>query len=123
MIEEPHGDGDSDYCPSDESYYSHISSDNDDDDDYDQLALNCDGETSLHSKKSPVMKINMKFPNVTDFRRAMNHYAVTNEFDYFIEKSDLTRFTARCAKCKEEGCQWRIHASVLDDKVTFKVSI
>ncbi|GKD02562.1 transposase, MuDR, MULE transposase domain protein [Tanacetum coccineum] len=121
LTEEPHGDGDSDYCMSDESYYSHISSDDDGDDDHEQLTLNCDGETSLHYNKSQVMKVNMRFPNATDFRRALDHYAVTNEFDFFIEKSDLTRFTARCKKCKEEGCQWRIHASVLGDKVTFKV--
>ncbi|GJX46147.1 transposase, MuDR, MULE transposase domain protein [Tanacetum coccineum] len=121
LTEEPHGDGDSDYRPSDEIYHSHISSDDDDDDDYEQLTLNCNGETSLHNNKSPMMKINMRFPNVTDFRRALDHYAVTNEFDFFIEKSDLTRFTARCKNCKEEGCQWRIHASFLKDKVTFTV--
>ncbi|GKE19446.1 hypothetical protein Tco_1427023 [Tanacetum coccineum] len=32
VIEEPTSDGDSDHCPSDESYFSHLSSDDDDGD-------------------------------------------------------------------------------------------
>ena len=66
------------------------------------------------------MKVNSKFPSVISFRRALNHYAITNEFEYVIAKSDLTRLTA-C--CKEKKCEWRIHASVTQDGVTFEVSI
>ncbi|PWA74873.1 transposase, MuDR [Artemisia annua] len=50
--------------------------------------------------------------------KALNHYALTNEFEYFIEKSEPTRFTARCAQLT---CGWRIHAARLQDGVTFKV--
>ncbi|XP_071726878.1 uncharacterized protein [Rutidosis leptorrhynchoides] len=64
------------------------------------------------------LKENSKFPDVTSFKRALNHHAVTNEFEYFIEKSDTTRFTARC---KQLECKWRIHASIMQDRITFQV--
>lgn len=66
------------------------------------------------------MKVNSRFVNVVQFRRALNHYALINEFEYIIEKSEPTRFTARCANLK---CKWNIHAYIMDDKVTFEVSI
>ncbi|GJZ46403.1 transposase, MuDR, MULE transposase domain protein, partial [Tanacetum coccineum] len=59
-----------------------------------------------------------KFPNVIEFRRALNHYAVINEFEYKIDKSDLERLTA-C--CEDKKCEWRIHASTTEDKITFQV--
>lgn len=111
---EPHHEVDSDYCPSEESYYSHLSTDNEDE------PTNNEIETYSYSNKSPIIKVNSKFKNVIAFRRALNHHAVTNEFDYFIIKSDPTRFIARC---KNLGCGWRIHASITQDKVTFEVII
>ena len=66
------------------------------------------------------MKLNSKFPNVIVFRRDLNHYVLTSEFEYFIEKSDLTRLTA-C--CENKNCEWRIHASLTQDGVTFEVSM
>nr|GEW60525.1 hypothetical protein [Tanacetum cinerariifolium] len=64
---------------------------NDDDGDVNEI-LNYDYS---NAKKSPTMEVSSKFPNVVAFRRALNHHAVINEYDYFIEKSDLERFTAR----------------------------
>ena len=70
-------------CPSGESYHSLHSSDNE----FEHLDY---GEMYAYSKKTAFMKLNSKFPNVIAFRRALNHYALTNEFEYDIEKSDLT---------------------------------
>ncbi|KAI3738295.1 hypothetical protein L2E82_28319 [Cichorium intybus] len=64
------------------------------------------------------MKVGTKFENMVDFRRALNHYAIINEFDYFIQKSDPTRFTARCDNI---DCGWRIYASIMQDGITFEV--
>ncbi|GJZ13923.1 transposase, MuDR, MULE transposase domain protein [Tanacetum coccineum] len=64
------------------------------------------------------MKVNSRFVNVIQFRRALNHYALINEFEYLIEKSEPTRVTARCANLK---CKWNIHAYIMDDNVTFEV--
>ena len=70
--------------------------------------MNDECETYGYSKKGPPMKVNSKFPNVVSFRRSLNHYALTNEFEYIIEKSDHTRLTP-C--CEDKKCEWRIHAS------------
>ena len=124
VIEEPQGEGNSDYYPSDESYFSHDSSDDDNDDENDEEISNLEIEsfskTYSNRKKCSRMKINTRFPNVIAFRTSMNNHAITNEFSYYIVKSDLERFTARC---EHEECPWRIHASLLEDKVTFEVSI
>ncbi|GKD22301.1 transposase, MuDR, MULE transposase domain protein, partial [Tanacetum coccineum] len=100
-IEEPHGEGDSDHYLSDESYFSHQSSDDDNGHDDEDDEISSDKENS-------------KFQNVHDFRRALNHHVVVNEFEYFIEKSDLERVTARCV---QEECPWRIHASLMSCKI------
>ncbi|GJR94823.1 transposase, MuDR, MULE transposase domain protein [Tanacetum coccineum] len=119
VIVEPHNEGDSDECSSDESYFSHLSSDDNHGHDEDDVEIASDKvETKSNHKKSRTMKVNSRFQNVLEFRRALNHHAVINEFEYFIEKSDLKRVTARCA---HEECPWRIHASLMQDKVTFEV--
>nr|KAJ0208063.1 hypothetical protein LSAT_V11C500234360 [Lactuca sativa] len=111
--EESDDENDSDSnCPSEESYHSRYSSDNE------YELLNYDFKIDTYRNKSQVMKVNSKFPNVIAFRRALNHYAITNEFQYVIEKSDLTQLTA-C--CEDKKCEWRIHASHTQDEVTFEV--
>ncbi|CAH1430160.1 unnamed protein product [Lactuca virosa] len=62
------------------------------------------------------MKVNSEFPSVIAFRRAL-HYALTNEFEYDIEKSDLTRLTTCCG---DKKCKRRIHAFLTQDGVTFE---
>nr|GEX60938.1 transposase, MuDR, MULE transposase domain protein [Tanacetum cinerariifolium] len=111
VIKESIGDGDSDHCSSDESYFSHLSSD-DDDGDVNEIS----NYGYSNAKKSPTMEVSSKFPDVVAFRRALNHHVVINDYDYFIENSDLERFTARCT---QQECPWRIHASVKQDDITF----
>ncbi|CAI9278749.1 unnamed protein product [Lactuca saligna] len=110
--DEPHDEYDADFCPSEEIYHSHLSSDNEDG------IVNDDDEVNSFSKNSIRMEVGSKFENVVDFRRALNHFAVINEFNYYIQKSDPTRFTARCENLEYE---WRIHASITQDEVTFEV--
>ncbi|CAH1453381.1 unnamed protein product [Lactuca virosa] len=110
--DEPHDEYDVDLCPSEESYHIHLSSDNEDG------IVNDDDEVNSFSKNSIRMEVGSKFENVVDFRRALNHFAVINEFNYYIQKSDPTRFTARCENLE---CEWRIHASITQDEVTFEV--
>ncbi|KAL4586837.1 hypothetical protein LXL04_011482 [Taraxacum kok-saghyz] len=110
--DEPLDEDDSDYLPSEESYYSHLSSDNE----YEEV--NDDDEANSFTTNSQSITVESKFENVTCFKRALNHYAIINEFDYFIQKSDPTRFTARCENI---DCEWRIHASIMQDGVTFQV--
>nr|GEW01637.1 hypothetical protein [Tanacetum cinerariifolium] len=56
--------------------------------------------------------------SLEELERALNHYAMINEFEYLIEKSEPTRFTARCANL---SCKWEIHAHSMEDGITFKV--
>ncbi|XP_052626966.1 uncharacterized protein LOC128133533 [Lactuca sativa] len=112
VIDEPDDENETDsICPSQESYHSPHNSDN-------ETELLDYGETYAYSKSNPFMKVNSRFPGVIAFRRALNHYALINEFEYNIEKSDLTRLTACCG---DKECKWRIHASVTQDGVTFEV--
>ncbi|KAJ9552716.1 hypothetical protein OSB04_016761 [Centaurea solstitialis] len=117
VIEECDDGNDSDSnCPSEESYHSRHSSD----DEYEFLNDESESVGYSKNKKGPTMKVNSKFPNVVSFRKALNHYALTNEFEYVIEKSDSTQLTA-C--CDDKKCAWRIHASLTQDGITFEESI
>nr|KAJ0206316.1 hypothetical protein LSAT_V11C500293020 [Lactuca sativa] len=110
--DEPNDDYDAYLCPSEESYHSHLNSDNEDD------LMNNDDEVYSFSKNSISMEIGSIFENVVDFRRALNHFAVTNEFNYYIQKSDPTRFTSRCEKPRvrvENSCFY------YTNEVTFEV--
>nr|KAJ0223509.1 hypothetical protein LSAT_V11C200070100 [Lactuca sativa] len=107
---EPHDD--SNYCLSEESYYTHLNYENEDE------PTNDDEEAYSFSKNTISMKVGTNFENVVAFRRALNHYAIINEFDYYIKKSDLTRFIARCENI---DCNWRIYAFVMQDGITFEV--
>jgi len=59
------------------------------------------------------------FPDILAFRKAIRHFAVTKGFELADMKTDPTRFIARC---KAEGCPWRIHASRIHDRKTIQVS-
>nr|XP_043633496.1 uncharacterized protein LOC122604691 [Erigeron canadensis] len=111
-IDESHDEDDSYICPSEESYHSHHSSDNE------KEEPSYVKENFSRSKKIPTMKVNSTFQNVVEFRRSLNHFALAHEFEYFIEKSEPTQFTARCSNMQ---CEWRIHASIMQDNVTFEV--
>lgn len=106
-------DEESEYSLSDEDYYSHYSTD------HEVEEQNSESEMMTYQNKSQTIKVNSKFENVIDFRRALAHYAIMNEFAYFIEKSDPARVTASCV---DPECKWRIHASVMQDGISFEVS-
>ncbi|KAJ0478044.1 putative transposase, MuDR, plant [Helianthus annuus] len=108
--DEPHSEDESEYSLSDESYHSYYSSD-------DEVEQHNSQEETYTTKKSRPIKLNSTFENVAAFRRTLIHYALVNEFEYFIEKSEPTRVTARCVDIE---CKWRIHASVKQDGITFQ---
>ncbi|GJS25974.1 RNA-directed DNA polymerase, eukaryota [Tanacetum coccineum] len=82
FIEEPHGEGDSDHYLSDESYFSHQSSDDDNGHDDEDDEISSDKvKTNSNRNKSITMKENSKFQNVHDFRRALNHHVIKSDGD------------------------------------------
>nr|KAJ0214590.1 hypothetical protein LSAT_V11C400218170 [Lactuca sativa] len=104
-IDEPHVNPE---CfPSEESYYNHLNSDNEDE------PMNVDDEAYSFSKNS----LGTKLENIVDYRRALNHYAITNVFDYFNLKNDKTQFTARCESTDYE---WKSYVSIMQDAITTK---
>lgn len=68
----------------------------------------------------PPMTVGTVYPSIKMLRLAMAQYAIKREFEYDIEKSEPTRFRANCVV---KGCRWRIHASTLEDDVTFEVIV
>ncbi|KAK1280248.1 hypothetical protein QJS04_geneDACA014933 [Acorus gramineus] len=64
------------------------------------------------------MIVGFRFPSVFHFRDALKQHCVINEFAVKYIKNDLLRVTT---KCRVEKCTWRIHSSILQDGVTFKV--
>ncbi|XP_042481118.1 uncharacterized protein LOC122061736 [Macadamia integrifolia] len=60
----------------------------------------------------------MIFDDVDHFRRELKDYAIQEGFHLQRIKNERTRVTVICA---DDGCQWRIHASPTEDKITFMI--
>ncbi|XP_022862821.1 uncharacterized protein LOC111383007 isoform X1 [Olea europaea var. sylvestris] len=52
--------------------------------------------------------VDQRFNSFAEFREALHKYSIAHGFDYKYKKNDNHRVTA---KCKMEGCPWRIYAS------------
>nr|GEV78869.1 hypothetical protein [Tanacetum cinerariifolium] len=59
-----------------------------------------DSDCCQNNSKIPTIEVNSKFLNKVIFKRGLNHYALKNEFEYFVEKSKPNRFTARLRDCQ-----------------------
>ncbi|OAY84632.1 hypothetical protein ACMD2_20575 [Ananas comosus] len=102
----------SDATLSEDSFRSLKTDDSDLEDNMDHVG------TFSYDVNNPIMEIGAKYPNVSSFRDALTHFALLNEFEYNLQKSDLLRVTATCAKF---NCKWRIHASRLQDSLVFQI--
>jgi MuDR family transposase len=80
---------DYDSCHSDDSYCSDSGSEDDMDVEYAR-------EFYLYDKNNPKMDIGTQYPHVVAFRRALNHYAVINDFEFVLGKSESSRVTTTC---------------------------
>jgi hypothetical protein len=74
---------------------------------------------AIHDPENPQIVKGELFSDIVAFRKAITHYAVTKGFELADLKIDPTRFIARC---KAEGCPWRIHASWIHDYKTIQIS-
>lgn len=54
--------------------------------------------------------VNQRFSSAHEFRETLRKYSIAHGFAYVLKKNDPLRVTA---KCKSDGCPWRIHASRL----------
>lgn len=62
--------------------------------------------------------VGQEFPDVKSCRRALRDAAIACHFEIQTVKSDKNRFTARC---RAEGCLWRIHAAKLPGVPNFTI--
>ncbi|KAK8515333.1 hypothetical protein V6N12_075378 [Hibiscus sabdariffa] len=60
--------------------------------------------------QNTITGVGQRFSTVTEFRESLRKYAIAHQFAFKYKKNDSRRVTA---KCKVEGCPWRIHASRL----------
>ena len=65
-----------------------------------------------------VLKQGLLFGDVQKFRDVLRDFTVQEGFKLVRDKNEKSRVTCHCAA---EGCPWRIHASPLPDKKTFKI--
>ncbi|TXG63211.1 hypothetical protein EZV62_010205 [Acer yangbiense] len=70
------------------------------------------------SWKNSITGVHQKFKNVHEFRDALRKYATSHGFTYTFKKNECTRVTA---KCKGEGCPWRVHASRVPTTQLFQI--
>ncbi|KAL0337641.1 UNVERIFIED_CONTAM: hypothetical protein Scaly_2039200 [Sesamum calycinum] len=82
-----------------------------------------DSDTKKHHvfKESSSMKnlnlvVGMKFQNATQFRKVLRNWCIRNGVDIEFLRNEAASMTA---KCKVEGCEWRIHASPIQGGPTF----
>ena len=64
-------------------------------------------------RDNPDMSVGTHYPCMYDFRLAVRHHAIVNEFELGTEKSDKERFRGFC---KSVGCPWKIRARTQHDK-------
>lgn len=62
--------------------------------------------------------VGQEFPDVKAFRSAIKEAAIAQHFELRIIKSDLARYTAKCAS---EGCPWRIRALKVSNSSAFTI--
>jgi len=73
----------------------------------------------IHDPENPKIEVGERFPDIVAFRKAVRHYAVLTGFEFAKVITDQTMFIA---KCKAEGCPWRIHASRISHGKTIEVN-
>ncbi|XP_057476373.1 uncharacterized protein LOC130764252 [Actinidia eriantha] len=75
--------------------------------------VNIDGERHRRAAiqwENTITGVDQRFHSFAEFREALHKYSVAHGFAYKYKKNDNHRVTA---KCKSEGCPWRIYASRL----------
>ena len=79
-----------------------------------------DCETIVHATdlENPTIEVGVTFGDGDTFKKAIRQYAIKGEYEIAAAYSESTRYRGNC---KAERCKWRIHASQLQDGMTWKV--
>nr|DAD38449.1 TPA_asm: hypothetical protein HUJ06_009090 [Nelumbo nucifera] len=68
--------------------------------------------------ENSITGLHQQFNSVNDFRDALRKYSIAHGFAYMFKNNDSRRVSA---KCKAEGCPWRVHASKLSTTQLFRI--
>ena len=71
-----------------------------------------------YDPNKPCMDIGTVYPNMKEFRLAMKQFAINEEFELHLVKTDKKRYIANC---NADGCPWHINGRTQPDKTTVKV--
>jgi hypothetical protein len=72
----------------------------------------------VYDPNKPCMDIGTLYPNMKEFRLAMRQFAINEEFELRIVKSEPQRYIG---DCNAEGCPWHIVGRRQPDGTTIKV--
>lgn len=61
------------------------------------------------------------YSGTVEFRKALAMFSMKLGFQYNLLRNDSTRVTTECKLKPENGCQWRIHASIDDSDKMFYI--
>lgn len=75
-------------------------------------------ENLVASWKNGIEGVDQEFKSVTEFRDALQKYAIAHQFVYRLKKNDSGRASGICVA---EGCSWRIHASWVPSEQVFRI--
>jgi len=66
--------------------------------------------TVVHDPNRPRMDLGTVYPNMKEFRLAVRQFAINEEFELHIVKTDPTRYIADCKGegCNGERCRWHL---------------
>nr|AGR45850.1 mutator-like transposase [Zea mays] len=74
----------------------------------------------VHDPNKPCMDVGTVYPDMKEFRLAVRQFAINEEFELKIAKSDRTRYSGFC---KGDGCPWHIVGRRQPDGKTVMVSV
>ncbi|GJW44028.1 PB1 domain-containing protein, partial [Tanacetum coccineum] len=75
-------------------------------------------ETVVSVWKSAISGVGQEFSNVSDFRQALQRYAMANGFEYKLKKNDTNRANGVCTG---EDCSWKFNAVWVPTTESFKM--
>jgi hypothetical protein len=68
----------------------------------------------LHDVDHPDLKLGTLYPSMKEFRLAVRQYAINEEFEFGITKSDRNRYRVYC-KGNDCTCPWKLNGSTRPD--------
>jgi hypothetical protein len=71
-----------------------------------------------YDPNKPCMDIDIMYPIMKEFRLVMKQFAINEEFEFHLVKTDKKRYIADCA---DDDCPWHINGRTQHDGTTVKV--